>query len=329
MYWDIYRTLSHNGLWNFIFGNRGSGKTYGFKKWAIDDFLKNGQQFVYVRRYKQEFSKIKTFFSDIEERYPDTRFEVKGGTFRINNQVAGFYMPLSTSKIEKSTAYPKVNKICFDEFVLDKGVYYYLPNEVEYFLELYETIARMRDNVRVLFLSNAITMMNPYTAYFNLTLPFGDGNNFAKFKQGLIVLELVRNKEFIEKKKQTRFGKLVEGTPYGDYAIDNEFLRDNDNFIQKKTPDAKHYCVFIHTGVKYGVWVDYKQGLYIVSKDYDPDCDRVYALTTPDHTINTVLHNNKAGGVLHRLLNEFKLGNMRFESPQIKGIMYQVLKTSY
>ena len=41
---DIKRTLSHNCLFNFIVGSRGVGKTFSFKKWAIEDFLKNEMQ---------------------------------------------------------------------------------------------------------------------------------------------------------------------------------------------------------------------------------------------------------------------------------------------
>ena len=62
MYWDIGKPLSYNALFNFIVGARGTGKTYGFKQWAIKDFLKTGAQFVYVRRYKQEMKDIKNFF---------------------------------------------------------------------------------------------------------------------------------------------------------------------------------------------------------------------------------------------------------------------------
>ena len=41
MFWDIKRTLTHNTLINVIVGNRGGGKSFGFKEWAIDDFLEN------------------------------------------------------------------------------------------------------------------------------------------------------------------------------------------------------------------------------------------------------------------------------------------------
>lgn len=42
MWWDLKNTLSYNALFNFVVGSRGCGKTYGFKKWAAEDFIKTG-----------------------------------------------------------------------------------------------------------------------------------------------------------------------------------------------------------------------------------------------------------------------------------------------
>ena len=172
MYWDINNSLSYNRLFNFIVGARGVGKTYGAKRWAINDFLKNGNQFVYVRRYKEEFKKIPKFFADIQDEFSKHELKVVPPNFVIDGKVAGTYIALSTSKIEKSTPYPSVTKIIFDEFILDKGFHHYLPDEVTNFLELYSTVARSRD-VKVYFLSNALSITNPYFLYFDLKLPYG------------------------------------------------------------------------------------------------------------------------------------------------------------
>ena len=66
IYYDGNRTLTHCCLYNFCVGERGCGKTYWFKKWAIREFIKNGWQFAYVRRYKEELKESnKTFFDDV------------------------------------------------------------------------------------------------------------------------------------------------------------------------------------------------------------------------------------------------------------------------
>lgn len=323
MYYDGFRTLTYNCLFNFIVGNRGGGKTYWFKKWAIKDFIKNGNQFVYVRRYKQELKKISKFFDDIAHEFPNHKFDVKGMTFYIDNKLAGTAMPLSTSKIEKSTPFPKVNKIGFDEFILDKGVYRYLEDEVINFLELYETIARSRDNVIVFFLSNAISMTNPYFLYFNISLPYGKNI----IRKDDILLELVQNQDFIDMKKQTRFGRLIEGTSYADYSIENKFLRDNKTFIEKKNGHCDYLFGFIYKDDKYGVWTNHEQGLVYVSYDTDPYSKLVYSITMKDHQPNTMLLKRVNKTCLFKyFIDNFKLGNVRFESMNIKNICYDILK---
>lgn len=323
MYWDIKRTLSYNCLFNFIVGNRGGGKTYGFKKWAIDDFLKTGAQFVYVRRYKQELKRIKTYFDDITEVYPEHELSCgRDGLFKIDGEIAGYPMPLSTAKIEKSTAFPNVNKLCFDEFILDRGVYHYLPDEVTAFLELYETIARMRD-VRCFFMSNAITITNPYFAYFNIDLPYG--SNIKRYDD--ILIELVNNEEFIESKFDTRFGKIIKGTQYGEYNVENKFLRDSKYFVEKRSKTASYLFTFIYMSEKYGVWSDNIKGLVWVSDKVDPTCPIIFSFTTDDHKPNTMLiHGYKRNPHIKFLIDNFELGNVRFESVNIKNITLNALR---
>lgn len=321
-WYDINRTLSYNCLFNFIVGNRGGGKTYGFKEWAIRSFLKTGKQFVYVRRYKQELKNIKKYFDDIEEAFPEHDFKADKGTFKIDGEIAGYYIPLSTSKIEKSVAFPKVDKICFDEFILDKGVYHYLPDEVTNFLEMYETIARMRD-VTCFFLSNAITITNPYFLYFDIALPYGK----TIARRDDILIELVQNAEYIDEKKQTRFAKLVEGTDYAKYSIDNAFLRDNKNFIAKKGEGSLFYFAFVYQDKTYGVWTNPKAGRLYVSEDVDPYYGVLYCLTNEDHSPNTLfLKNPRKSPCFENFIKQYMLGNVRFENINIKNICNQVVK---
>lgn len=325
IYWDIYKTLTYNALFNLVIGNRGSGKTFGATCYVIKRFLKTGAQFVYVRRYKEELKKIGKFFNAIisENVFPGHTFEVKGFEFFIDGKCAGTAMPLSTAKINKSTAYPLVETIIFDEFIIEKGVYHYLPNEVESLLDLYETIARTRD-VRLFMLSNAVTMTNPYCLYWNLQIPRGK-NNICK--KGEILLELVQNENFITMKKETRFGKLISGTNYGDYNIENKFLLDNDTFIAKKGEKASYQFTLIYKSMEFGIYSDISEGRYIVSENVDPYCRLRYAITKEDHSPNTMLIKqlNKAIFV-KSFLDNYTMGNVYFESIKIKNVLYEVIK---
>lgn len=91
------------------------------------------------------------------------------------------------------------------------GAYHYLQNEVIQFLDIIETIARLRD-IRVLLLGNAISITNPYFTFFDLSLPYN--SDIKTFKDGLIAIQYVKNSKYREVKKASKFGKLIEGTEY-------------------------------------------------------------------------------------------------------------------
>lgn len=324
IYINIDEIFSYNCLFNFVVGNRGAGKTYGAKNRAIKNFLKDGSQFIYVRRYDTEIKKArKSFFSDISAAWEDHTFQTNGDSFLIDGKEAGFSVTLSKAKILKSVSYPKVNLIIFDEFIIEKGTYRYLPNEVESFLDLYETIARTRD-VIVLFLSNAVTFTNPYFLYFDIKFP---KNKKQVYRKGEILLKLYKNEDFIEMKKKTRFGSIISDTSYGDYAIDNKFLLDNNTFIAKKTENAKYFFTFIYKSNEYGVWVDYKEGKMFISNDTDPSCLLKFSLTMQDHSPNLMMARGiRKHTYMGKFVEAYENGYCYFESIKIKNICCEVLK---
>lgn len=328
MYWyDINRTLTFNALYNMIIGSRGCGKTFGAKEWAAKDFIKSEGQFAFIRRYDSELNSlvVKKFWSDLEKEnlFPEHELKVDGRVFTIDDKQAGYAVPLSTARIEKGIPFPNVNKIIFDEFLIDNQSFHYLKDEVLAFLDLYETIARLRP-VRVFFLSNAITRINPYFMFWDLELPRAKNNII---KKGDVLVELVQNQEYIEMKKQTRFGKLVEGTKYAEYAIDNKFLRDTPDFIEKKSDRCSYLFTFRFKGDLFGVWYDYSRGRLWVSDNVDPSHRTIYSMTLEDHTPNTMLLKRYNQDNYFKLFVEsYKQGNVWFESQRIKNITYELIK---
>lgn len=334
-YWyDKGQLLSYKMFFNMVIGNRGGGKTYGFKTWAIDDFLKTGRQFVWLRRYGTEIELMrKSFFEDIAQKYPAHKFEIKGnkkaGKFYVDNKLMGFYFALSTSAIAKSSSYPLVDKIIFDEFLIMGNTYKYLSEEVVLLLEFIETIFRNRENdpkaiqPRGVYLAgNNITIANPYFLYFNIK-PFKQRFYIDKVK-GLLV-EQYSNKSFIETKKQSHIGKLTAGTTYAEYAIENKSYLDNDKFIAKKPSNASFNCAIDYKGKTYGFWLDYKNGNMYVNMQYDPDSYNHFSLTKEDHSINTFLIKNINNTYLRNVVWLFRAGCMYFENQQIKSQVYEIL----
>ena len=325
MYYSRNDLLSYNALFNFCVGSRGTGKTYQFKDWAISDFIKNDNQFVYVRRYKTEFKDIYNFFDDIINKYPDHEFKVGHGKFIIDGEIAGFYIALSTAITKKSVAYPNVNKIGFDEFILEKSTIHYLPNEVNAFLGLYETIARDRNNVRCLFMANSVTLINPYFLFFDLQVD--KTKRFWTFKNNDLVVELTDLEDFKEHKKQTRFAKIIDGTEFSKYAIEGEFTGDNYEFIEEKSPNS-YYCFTIcYKGENIGIWCDSKKGLMYVSNKVDLTFPLRYALTTNDHKPNMIVLSNKySRNKINTLTKVYEYGCLRYESLKLKALMFEIFK---
>ena len=328
MWYDKAQLLSHNKIMNMVLSNRGGGKTFCMTRWAIDDFKKNGNQTMWVRRYKTEFDGENgillnnKFFDAVKEYYPDDELKIEGFTGLVNGKVAIYFMPLSTSRQAKSNNFPFVNKIIFDEFIIAKGKLSYLKSEVEVFLDLYETVARTRDNVRAVLLANSVSIVNPYFLFWNLK---PDMNKRFTVK-GQVCVELFTDADFVNMKKKTRFGQLIDGTRYADYAIDNKWLLDTDMFVEKKSPEAEFMLGIKYNGTMYGFWVDYKKGLIYVNKQYDPSSACLYCLTKEDHEVNLLLvkslNDNKR---IQRIVFAFRNGLLRFDDMQVKNQFYEYI----
>jgi hypothetical protein len=328
LWYDPNKTLTHNALYNLIIGNRSSGKSYGLKKRAIKNFKEKGHQFVYLRRYKDELDKSKeTYFDDVilNNEFPDDKITFEADCYFFNGHLMGYAMALTKAKDYKSSAFPMVWLIIFEEFIIEEnGFTRYLKNEVEIFLGFYMSIDRYR-GCKVFFLGNNFTMFNPYTMYWNLLLPYN--SNITKAKNGKILLEMVNNDEFIKERMLTDFGQIVDGTPFADYAIQNKSRIDTNTFVMKKSEKCSYYFTFKYDGELYGVWVDYSIGKFFVSKDVDPCFKTVYCITLDDHSPNTLLLKSSNKSVYFKtFIESYKDGNVYFESMKIKSVVYNVIK---
>ena len=343
IYYNYQRVLSYNALMTYIIGERGVGKSYGAKEFVADRFINKGKQFVYLRRYKTELkeSMMKKghpiFFEQItynadgtkNKKYENHKLTNKNDTMYIDDKLCGFAMPLSIANILKSSTYNNVDTIIFDEFIIDKGCYHYLQNEVEQLLDVIETVGRLRD-IRIIFLGNAVSITNPYFTYFNLSLPYNSDIKICKRDNKgnpLIIVNYIKNLKYREVKKQSRFGQLIDGTEYGKYAIDNEFLRDSKSFIRKKTKTCKFYYILVLNGKKYGIWCDYQNGLMFVSNDYDPNCPVIFSINPDDHNENTLMIRCRTSPFFKSLIEHYRLARLCFENQQIKNnVMMQIQK---
>lgn len=327
MWYDKQQLLSYNKIFNFVLSNRGGGKTYHFTRWAIDDFKKNKNMAVWVRRYQTEIDEMLLngkFFDAVRDQYPGDELTIEGNIGYINKEPFVYFIALSTSRQLKSNNYPTVNKIIYDEFIIDKGRITYIKNEPEVFLDLFETVARLRDNVRAVFLANCVTVVNPYFTFFHIHPDAG--KRFNVYPRGIAV-EFFTDAEFIAAKKKTRFGQLINGTRYYDYSVENKWLNDNDIFIEPKPKDGCQFLMGLkYNGQMFGFWVNYSKGHIYVNRQFDPSWYGLYCLTKEDHEPNLLLIKNlRSNRHMQMIIFAYENSLLRFEDMEVKSLMYEVL----
>lgn len=94
MYYDLSKVLSYSALLNILIGERGTGKTYSVSKFAISQFIKKQEQFVYVRRYKNELKRgVTSFFSAISKNneFPNHEFTTKRKQYVYRQRARGLW----------------------------------------------------------------------------------------------------------------------------------------------------------------------------------------------------------------------------------------------
>lgn len=181
-YYNLKNILKKNAVYNVIFGERSNGKTYATLKHGLEQYFKDGSQIAYIRRWKEDITgkRGQAVFSALVENneivklsngkftgihYYTGRFFLcnydNGKPIYNDNDVIGFLFALTDVEHDKSTSYPKVNNIIFDEFLTNK---LYLPDEFVTFMNVVSTIIRRRETVKIFMLGNTV---NKYCPYFN------------------------------------------------------------------------------------------------------------------------------------------------------------------
>ena len=179
-------------------------------------------------------------------------------------------------------------------------------------------------DVRCFLLGNSVTTNNPYFSYFDLQLPYN--NDVKTYRDGLILVQYMNNKEYREAKQLTRFGRLIAGTDYERYAVNNEFSNNNSKFIAKKTGNAKFSFTLIYNNEYYGVWTDHIENKFYISSDYYEN-GFTYACTLKDHKPDTIfIKLAKRSFQFKLLIAAFQSGLVYYENKKIRDTAIDIFK---
>ena len=304
-FYDWHRTFSYNADVTMVITARGRGKTYGLRRACLDDFLAHGYRFVEVCRYKEELSQVMAGYFDRlalidAERYKGIEFKVEGRKGMVRREgdkaweTACYFVALTEAQNAKKRTYNAVRRIIFDEALIEHGTYLrYIPREFQTLINLVDTVTREVAGVtkvrpHLYLLSNACDITNPYFAAMGVDRVPEFGYTWYMHKTFLLHYE--EPGEYAERKAVgTLAGRMAAMTDEATTAIGNLFNFGASDDIQKKTSGAAFWCGIVYQGEKFGIWVDYEEGYYYVTRKFPKDAARVYSLTRHDNTANRLV----------------------------------------
>ncbi len=180
-YYSLNKINKKNATYNIIIGERSNGKTYAMLLHVLRRYVKDKKQFAYLRRWKEDVTgrRAQRLFSGVVtngEVAKITKGEFTGvhylaGKFFLcvyddngkaiynDGDVIGFTFALSDGEHDKSTSFPNVTTIIFDEFLTNK---LYLNDEFVLFMNSISTIVRRREDVKIYMLGNTVNKFSPY-----------------------------------------------------------------------------------------------------------------------------------------------------------------------
>ena len=198
-YYRLDNILKKEAQYNIIFGERSNGKTFAVLEHGLKIFAETGKQLAIIRRWKEDFrgKRGQSIFDAINDSglvekythgeythitYYSSRWFLSNWDEKLNKYVYdasrpfAFGFALSEMEHDKSTSYPNITTIMFDEF-LTRG--FYIPDEFVIFMNVISTIVRQRKDAVIFMLGNTVNKYCPYFAEMGLT-------NIPNMKQGKI-----------------------------------------------------------------------------------------------------------------------------------------------
>lgn len=196
-FYSLNKILTKNAQYNIIIGERSNGKTYACLKYGIEQFVKTGKQTAIVRRWKEDIRTKRTQHMYDALVSNGEILDLTGGEWSTIQYYSGAWylanydeklgyikdaipvaIPFALSDVEhdKSTAYPNITTIVFDEF-LTRGAY--LQDEFIIFMNTLSTIIRDRNDVKIFMLGNTVNKYSPYFKELGLS-------HITAMKQGTI-----------------------------------------------------------------------------------------------------------------------------------------------
>ena len=248
-----------NANFNLIYGEKSGGKSYQMKhNEMIENYLKTGNRFILMRRWKDDISNFwidRYFNEDVDiNKLTNGKYNCIS-TYRkeiflsninedrkiIRGDKIGYAVALSQEQHFSSASFLDVDTIVFEEF-MERGAY--IAREPEKLMIFYNTVDRGKGRVKLWLVGNTISRVNPYLKDWNLQ------EVVRKQKQGDIDVIEVKNenntvKLAIEYAKSVGNKQMAIGNAKS--MIDKRFLANSTTTETSKI--KKRIQVFIKSRI--------------------------------------------------------------------------------
>lgn len=347
MYYDGSRPLNSDCPFIFSNGNRSTGKSFNWKRYVLNRYVKNKEEFLYLRRTGEDIKRaIPKWFEDISFKFPNLEITTEKHTFYNTKPIAwdddgnpteferermGYYFSLGETI--KSIPFEKVTTIFFDEYLPDDGRYLHASNpfwEPEQLLNIYMTVARgvnkpIRDNVKLVCVANNISIYNPYFNYFGIDLSGYDGSAYYSVVNNGVYAEMVFNEEIAKAMAESKIGGILERTRYGQHATQNQALLDTQFNIVPKLPDKLHYELGLYTPFGWvSCWSDGFGALFWRDGADKQNPNRFKTVPIPDYPFSVPY---LQGFIYKNMRNVFLADKMYYENGHVKAAVAGLFAT--
>ena len=259
-YLNIRGILAQGLPFNFCWGGRGTGKTYG----ALKDAVESGVKFMFMRRTQTQLDLIsKPEFSPFKPLNKDYGWNVgivplskyNGGVYHMEAEKKilngeeietgrmtpcgppiGYTCALSTIANIRGFDGSDVDLLIYDEFIPEPHARP-IKEEHEAFLNAYETINRNRElqgrkPLQVLCLANANTLANPLFIGLSLVTKAERMNRTGQeysidMKRGCVLVNLCES-SISDRKRDTALYRLTGNSDFTKMALANDFAGEDE-----------------------------------------------------------------------------------------------------
>ena len=286
---DFYspkKLLDKNGDINVVWGQRSSGKTYSYLKYALENFQKHNRTFVYVRRWAEDIS-VKNMDKlmsplPIEEIF-GTGKSIKffRGAFWLQDEdpsvdrvCLGWAIALNQVAHTKSQTFTGAQIVILDEFI-QLATERKLKDEFDAWEQTLSTVLRTTNDAKIFLLGNSVGKYSPYFTPYGIdpnTMKQGEVKEIVLPNEvgtpTKIIAEYCEYNEKVGQKtsKYVRGSKMAKTGEWEIQDVANIPHTDNEWATEKMLCSMYDPVMNLNLGlfVRYAKWVtlEVKDGIY-------------------------------------------------------------------